>query len=126
MTAPNFSGPTSVVALASQNGTAVGPTNPVPVTPSVDNATATLSAVASLATTQQLLAANTGRKGVLIVNTDANTLRLKYGTTASASSFTVAIPSNGYWEMPTPTYAGRIDGIWDADGAGSAYITELS
>lgn len=94
--------------------------------PAPGTATATLSSLASAATSAQLLAANTSRKGVLIHNTDANALKIKYGTTASASSYSVNIPSNGYWEMPQPIYAGRIDAIWDADGAGSAYVTELT
>lgn len=99
---------------------------PLPVGFGSGSATATLSSLASAATTAQLLAANTSRKGVLIHNTDANALKIKYGTTASASSYSVNIPSNGYWEMPQPIYAGRIDAIWDADGAGSAFVTELT
>lgn len=86
---------------------------------------ATTSAVASAATSTQLLASNASRKGVLISNTDANVLRVKYGATASATSFAVAIAANGYWEMPQPIYTGVIEGIWDADGAGSAIITEM-
>lgn len=87
-------------------------------------ATAVLSALASLATSQQALAANTNRAGVIMVNTDANIVRIKYGTTASASSFTVPIGPGAVWEMPIPIYSGRIDAIWDADGAGSLFITE--
>lgn len=87
---------------------------------------ATLSAVASAATSAQLLAANAARKGVLLCNTDANAVLLKYGTTASATSFTVRVPGgNGQWEMQQPIYTGRIDAIWEADGTGSAYVTEL-
>ena len=87
---------------------------------------ATLSTVASLATSQTVLAANTSRRGVLMVNTDANALRIKYGATASASSFSVIISSGAYWEMPKPIYVGIIDGLWDADGSGSVFVTELT
>lgn len=88
--------------------------------------TATLSALASLATSAQLLAANSARQGLILVNTDANHCRIKYGTTASATSFTAVVPAaGGQWEMPYPIYTGRIDAIWDADGAGSLYATEL-
>lgn len=87
--------------------------------------TASLTSLASAATSAQLLAANTSRKGLTLFNTDANGVYVKYGTTASATSFTVLIPTNGYWEMPEPIYTGRIDAIWAADGSGSLYATEL-
>jgi len=116
----NEAGGTSVGVYSESGTPAVGSPG------GVGNATATLFTVASLATSQTIKAAVTGRRGLLIVNTDANTLRIKYSATASASSFSVAIPANGYWEMPQPIYTGIIDGIWDADGAGSAFVTELT
>lgn len=89
-------------------------------------ATATLTSLASSASSAQLLASTAGRKGLILTNTDANQVYVKYGTTASATSFTVIIPANSYWEMPQPIYTGRIDAIWAADGAGSLYSTELT
>jgi hypothetical protein len=86
---------------------------------------ASITSLASSATSAQLLAANAARKGLILNNTDANAVLVKYGTTASATSFTVRIPLNGYWEMPKPIYTGRIDVIWEADGSGSIYATEL-
>lgn len=97
---------------------------PVEVAPA-GTGSASLSALDSAATSAQLLAANQSRKGLILVNTDANAVYVKYGTTASATSFTVTIPSGGYWEMPAPIYTGRIDAIWAADGSGSLYATEL-
>lgn len=115
------------------NGTNAVPANastPLPVAstgPAAGNATASVKTqVASAATNTTILAANAARRGVIIVNTDPNILRIKYGATASATSFTAIIPYNGYWEMPEPIYAGIIDGIWDADGAGVAQVTELT
>lgn len=109
--------------------------DPLPVTiaaagPDVDVkiapvSSATVTSVNSANTNTTLLAANTARRKVLITNTDANALRVKLGATASATSFSVAIPANGYWEMPDPPYTGIIDGIWDADGSGAAIITEM-
>ena len=98
----------------------------IPVEVASFSATARISSVDSSATTGQLLAANSGRKGVIIVNTDANSLYLKYGETATTASkgFTVIIQTNGTWEMPSPIYTGRIDGIWSANGSGYAEITE--
>ena len=94
------------------------------IIPTVSSATVN-AGVASAATSVTIVAANAARRGLLLVNTDANILRIKYGATATASSFTVPIPSGGYWEMPQPIYLGIIDGIWDADGSGSAFVTEL-
>jgi hypothetical protein len=88
---------------------------------------ATVSHVDSLATTQQLLAVNVNRLGVVISNTDANDLYLKYGLTATTSSdgWTYIIRAGATWEMPLPIFCGRLDGIWSADGSGYAEITEL-
>jgi hypothetical protein len=87
---------------------------------------ATLTNVASAATSTTIVAANANRRGLLILNDDANAVKIKYGATASATSYTVNIPGGGgYWEMPQPIYTGVIDGIWAADGGGSARVTEL-
>lgn len=115
-----FDATTGAVRTTGSGGGTSGSANLSPVS------TATLSTVASLATSQQLLAANANRKGVLAVNTDANAMKGKYGTTASGSSFSFVVPgNNGQWEMPQPIYQGRIDGIWDADGSGSLFLTEF-
>lgn len=86
---------------------------------------ASLGSLASSTSSAQLLAANAVRRGLLVTNTDKNRVYLKYGTTASQTSFTVVIPQDGYWEMPEPIYTGRIDAIWSGNGSGSAYYTEL-
>lgn len=93
--------------------------------PFVPTATATLTALASSTASAQLLASTAGRRGLILYNTDANAVLIKYGTTAAATSFTVRIDPDGYWEMPLPIYTGRIDAIWEADGTGSLYATEL-
>lgn len=87
---------------------------------------ANVGAIASAATSTLILAANPQRNGLLLTNTDANMLYLKYGEGATiTTSYTVAIPAGGYWEMPRPVYSGVIHGIWAADGSGSAVYTEI-
>lgn len=88
--------------------------------------TAAVTTVNSTNSSTTLLAANANRIGATIHNTDANALYVKFGATASTSSFTVKIASDGYYEFARPVYRGIVDGIWSADGAGLAAITELT
>jgi hypothetical protein len=85
---------------------------------------ATLSNVSGSASSVSLLASNSSRKGATIFNDSSADLYVKYGATASTSSFTVKIAAAGYWEMPWPVYTGAIDGIWGS-ATGAARITEL-
>lgn len=87
--------------------------------------TATLTNVASSATSVQLLASTAGRKGAYFYNDSTASLYLKFGTTASTTSFTVLMRPNDYYEIAQPVFTGRIDGIWSAAN-GSARITELT
>lgn len=86
---------------------------------------ATLGNVASSASNGALVAANANRLGLLVFNDSSAVLYLKYGETASTSSFTVKIAAGAYWEMPQPIYLGQIDGIW-ASANGAARVTELT
>jgi hypothetical protein len=86
--------------------------------------TATLTSVADSAASQQLLAANALRLGFRIFNDSTVTLYLKYGVTASLTSFTVSLPAGAFFSEDG--YIGRVDGIWASDAAGSARITELT
>lgn len=87
---------------------------------------ATLSSVADTDSSTTLAAENTDRVGLLVFNDSAAALYLKYGATASSTSFTVKIAAGGYWEMPRPVYVGLIDGIWASNGSGAARVTELT
>lgn len=89
-----------------------------------DQALAGLSNVSCSATSKMLIDANGSRRALYVFNDDTKTMYLKYGTTASSSSFTVKLAAGGYWEMPPPVYPGRIDVIWDAACTGSARVTE--
>ena len=91
-------------------------------------ATATLSNVASSASSVTLLAANTGRLGVVIVNDSTAILYVKFGSTASTTSFTYQVAATmgtlDLTDVPV-VYTGIITGIW-ATANGNARITELS
>ena len=88
-------------------------------------ATATTASVASSTFNQTIVAANAARQGLSIYNDDASALLIKYGATASATSYKVRIPGGAYWERPDgDRYTGIIDGIWEAAGSGGARVTE--
>lgn len=91
------------------------------------SATAAVTSVADTAASVQLLASTPGRLGATFYNNSTQALYLKFGTTASATDFTIKIAADGYYELPTPViYTGRIDGIWAADSTGAVLITELT
>lgn len=91
-------------------------------TPGVSG-TDTITRVTASATSVSLLAANTSRKGAIFYNESTAILYLKYGTTASNTSYTVQIAAGGYFELPSPVRQGAIDGIWSAAN-GAVMITE--
>jgi hypothetical protein len=86
--------------------------------------TATLTSVASSASTGVLLAAKAARRGAVIVNESTAVLYLAYAATASLTAYTYAVPAGSTFEMPRPAYTGAISGIWSAAN-GSARVTEL-
>ena len=86
--------------------------------------TSAFTNVASSASTGTLLASNANRLGAIIYNDSTANLFVKFGATASSTSFTFKMAAgdtlfidNGY------LYTGIIDGIWDAAN-GYARVTE--
>jgi hypothetical protein len=91
-------------------------------------ATATLTNVTSSATSVQLVAANTARLGLVIYNDSTSLLYVKFGTTASTTSYTLEVPNDDWVTLPGDmgvVFTGRIDGIW-ASANGAARLTELT
>lgn len=90
-------------------------------------ATGTKTSVAGSASSVTILASNTSRKGALIYNDSTALLYLDLsGGTASTSSYSVQVPSQGFFEAPGPAvYTGAITGIW-ASATGNARVTEFS
>jgi hypothetical protein len=83
----------------------------------------TASNIASSATNVTLLSANANRRSLSIFNDSTAVLYIKFGATASTSSYKLQIAAGGYYEMPQPAYPGQIDGIW-ASANGNARISE--
>lgn len=85
------------------------------------------SNVGSSASSVTILASNASRKGAIIYNDSTQILYLDLsGGTASNSSYSVQVPSQGYFEVPGPSiYTGLITGIWAAAN-GNARVTEFS
>lgn len=80
------------------------------------------SNVASSASSVILLPSNTARIGAQLFNDSTQICYVKFGVTASTSSFTVALAASTYYEVPAG-YTGRIDGIW-ASANGNMRVTE--
>jgi hypothetical protein len=84
--------------------------------------TATLTPVASSASSVTLFSAVSLVNARAIFNDSTAVLYVKFGATASTSDYTVQIPAGGYYEFPQPLYGGRVDGIW-ASANGNARLT---
>jgi hypothetical protein len=102
---------------------------PVPISGTVtanppSSSSATLANVNDSASSVTLLASNASRKMATIFNDSTVALYVKFGATASLTSFTVKIAAQGYYELPIPVYTGVLDGIWDSDQSGAARVTE--
>ena len=85
--------------------------------------TATTNSVASSAANVVLFAASGTANGRTVFNDSTAVLYLKFGATASSSSYTVQIAAGGYYEFPQPVYDGEVDGIW-ASANGNARTTQ--
>lgn len=90
----------------------------------MSTSSASLSSVASSASNVTLFSAAdpSNAEGRTIFNDSTAVLYVKFGATASTSSYTVQIPAGGYFEFPLPVYCGQVDGIW-ASANGNARLT---
>jgi hypothetical protein len=92
--------------------------------------TATLANVAGSATSVTLIAANAARRGWVITNDSTQLLYVKFGTTASTTSYTYVIPAataSQIFSLEMPyglSYQGDITGIMPSAN-GNARTTEL-
>lgn len=84
--------------------------------------TATVANVASSASNVTIFAASGNTRGRTIWNDSTQVLYVKFGATASSTSYTVQLAAGAYYEFPQPIYAGQVDGIW-ASANGNARVT---
>lgn len=87
---------------------------------------AAVTSIVAATTAVTLSAADPDRQGVIIYNNSNAVLYCKFGSGASSSSFTVAIPSNSLFDFtPLVTYKGIISGVWSTSN-GNAQVTEVN
>jgi hypothetical protein len=102
----------------------LGADNDVTVTALAVAAAATLANVSDTASSTTLLASNAARLAAIIYNDSTVGLYVKYGATASATSFTYFRDAGESYREER--YTGVIDGIWESDASGTARVTELT
>lgn len=90
-------------------------------------ASTTLVSSANASTTNfAFLADNPARKGAAFFKEGGNTVYVKLGATATATSYTVRLTNNGYYELPED-YTGRVDILFSNNTAGNIlYVTEIT
>lgn len=86
-------------------------------------ATATLANVSTSTSSATLQASNAARRSVIIVNDSLVTLYVKYGSTASATSYTYQLQAGE--TLREDLYTGIVTGILSST-TGTARVTELT
>lgn len=103
----------------------ISDTNGIPVKSQIAT-TATLANVAQNAASVTLLAANTARMGAVFVNDSISILYLKFGASASTTSYTYKMDPYDTVEInANMLYTGLVAGIWAAAGSGNVRVTEV-
>lgn len=83
-----------------------------------------VASVSSGTSSVELLASATGenRRGVIVENSDANTLYVLMGVgTASSTNYSFSLAQNA--NAMLPDYEGDLQGVWASDGSGAAMVT---
>jgi len=89
-------------------------------------ATTVVSSAAATLTSFTMLAADPLRKIATFFKEGTNTAYLKFGATASDTSYTVKLSNNGYYETPE-RYTGQIDIVFSTAMAGNLlYVTSIT
>lgn len=93
-------------------------------TPS-SSSSATVTDDTTVTTTAESVASNANRRGLIVQAASANTAScfLRFGGTASATSWTVEVTPGAYWEMPTNVFTGAVSYV-SASGTQTLHVTE--
>jgi len=126
--------PVSVVSLPLPTGAAteakqdVGNTSLASIDSKLSSDTSSVTSVNATATSTQLLATNSSRKGFSLFNdADKACFVLFSGGTASSTNFSVKIGGGAFYDTPAVhNYRGAIQGIWEAGPSGAMKITEYT
>jgi hypothetical protein len=86
--------------------------------------TATLANVSDSASSVTLQASNSARLALIVVNDSTEILYVKYGSSATTTSYTHKLHPNE--AIREELYTGIVTGIWAADASGAARMTELT
>lgn len=89
-------------------------------------ATTTVSSANASVTNFTFLSANPNRKSAVFFKEGSNTVFIKFGATASSTSYTVKLSNNGYYEVPE-NFTGRVDIVFSTAVVGNIlYVTEIT
>lgn len=92
-------------------GTSTAVTGNAVITAERGGTTGTLTNVTEATSSTTLASSSTSRRGFIVFNDTSNPLKLKFGSTASATSFTIVVAAATHWQMPLALYTGTITGI---------------
>lgn len=117
---------TTVTAVTAITNALPAGTNTIGAVTGAGSATASTAGtqVASSASSVTLLSSNAARKGMLFFNNSTSVAYVLFGTTASATAFSVYMAPNATYEMfGVNLYTGRVDAIW-VTANGNMQVTE--
>lgn len=85
----------------------------------------TITRISISASNVTLLAANSARNLVILVNDTKRDCFVKYGAVATSTNFTIKMEPDDTHIISDPIYTGIIDAIWaSASGGGAMQVTE--
>jgi len=87
--------------------------------------TSTISRVGAASSNTSLVAANASRIQIILFNDSNKSAFVKYGTSASSTSFSIKMPPESHHFIDGPVYSGAIDAIWESGATGAMQITEM-
>lgn len=93
----------------------------------LQGSTPVLTTITSSTSNQQILAANSLRRGLFLFNNTNKEAIIRLGSTAATTTaFTFKIQPDDYWERSLPHYTGAIQAIWGSSPTGSLLVTEIT